>query len=139
MKLFTPLLTLLTRHHTPRCPSIKLLLHNNAPRSARLSLPLVLGTTAMSSLSSGSTFHPAIEDLTRKLDGLAPRFELGRGDIQVLNTPEEFYTTLCRKILGAKERVFLSSLYIGKEETELVPTSPLPKSNLDRHNRHRPH
>jgi CDP-diacylglycerol--glycerol-3-phosphate 3-phosphatidyltransferase len=40
--------------------------------------------------------------------------------VTVLSTPEEFYSTLKEKILSAKKRVFLSSLYIGKEETELV-------------------
>ena len=38
----------------------------------------------------------------------------------VLTSPEEFYATLRTKILGAKKRVYLSSLYIGKEERELV-------------------
>jgi CDP-diacylglycerol--glycerol-3-phosphate 3-phosphatidyltransferase len=72
-------------------------------------------------MSTHSTSNPAIDDLTRKLDTLAPRFELETGEIQVLTTPEEFYATLRKKILSAKKRVFLSSLYIGKEEKELVP------------------
>jgi CDP-diacylglycerol---glycerol-3-phosphate 3-phosphatidyltransferase len=67
-----------------------------------------------------SNFHPSIDDLTKKLDSLAPRFELQNGEIEVFTTPEEFYSTLRKKILSAKKRIFLSSLYIGKEETELV-------------------
>jgi len=72
------------------------------------------------SLSSSSALHPSIDELTKKLDFLAPRFELQKGEITVLTTPEEFYSTLRTKILGAKKRVYLSSLYIGKEEKELV-------------------
>jgi CDP-diacylglycerol--glycerol-3-phosphate 3-phosphatidyltransferase len=72
------------------------------------------------SSATTTTLHPSIDDLTKKLDSLAPRFELQKGEITVLTTPEEFYTTLRTKILGAKKRVYLSSLYIGKEEKELV-------------------
>ena len=75
------------------------------------------------STSSVTTLDPSIEELTRNLDMLAPRFELQNNEIKVLTTPEEFYSTLRRKILSAKKRVFLSSLYIGKDETELVDYS----------------
>jgi phosphatidylserine/phosphatidylglycerophosphate/cardiolipin synthase-like enzyme len=91
-------------------------LHPHA-RQSKFAAPIVF---AAASMSTASNFHPSIDDLTKKLDSLAPRFELQSGDIQVLTTPEEFYSTLKRKILSSKRRVFLSSLYIGKEETELV-------------------
>lgn len=76
----------------------------------------------VASISTRNTcnLHPSIDDLTKKLDSLAPRFELQSGEIDILNAPEEFYCTLRKKILSAKKRVFLSSLYIGKEEIELV-------------------
>lgn len=77
-------------------------------------------TTSSSSKSTPNFEHPSIDDLAKKLDSLAPRFELQSGEITVLTTPEEFYSTLRKKILSAKKRIFLSSLYIGKEETELV-------------------
>lgn len=89
------------------------------PRYNRLIAPF--GIAAASTLASPNSQHPAIDELTRKLDGLAPRFELQNGGVSVLSTPEEFYSILKEKILSAKKRVFLSSLYIGKEETELVP------------------
>jgi CDP-diacylglycerol---glycerol-3-phosphate 3-phosphatidyltransferase len=76
-----------------------------------------MSTTAATTISN---FHPSIDDLTKKLDSLAPRFELQNGEIKVLTTPEEFYSTLRKKILSAKKRIFLSSLYIGKDETALV-------------------
>jgi len=86
-----------------------------------------LSAAALStSLSPSPSFHPSIDALTTKLDGLAPRFELQAGDIHVLTTPEQFYATLREKILAAETRVFLSSLYIGKEETELVPFPSYP-------------
>jgi CDP-diacylglycerol--glycerol-3-phosphate 3-phosphatidyltransferase len=84
---------------------------------------------AFSTASPSATqqpFHPAIDALTAKLDVLAPRFELEAGDVEVLITPEQFYATLRHKILAAKHRVFLSSLYIGKEESELVPPTKNP-------------
>lgn len=42
------------------------------------------------------------------------------GDVRIIKTPAEFYATLKEKIGGARERVFLATLYIGKEEDELV-------------------
>ena len=84
--------------------------------------PIAYVASSMSTTSSlpATNFHPSIENLTRKLDSLAPRFELQSGEIEVLATPEEFYATLRKKILSSKKRVFLSSLYIGKEECDLV-------------------
>ena len=122
MKLSAPLWTaFINRRH--QTPLLFLKTVNKCTRHARLSLlPLAFATSSMSMSSSATTttLHPSIEDLTKKLDSLAPRFELQKGEITVLTTPEEFYTTLRTKILGAKKRVYLSSLYIGKEETELV-------------------
>lgn len=89
-------------------------------RNNRFIAPIGIAAVSAASTLASSTSHPAIDDLARKLDSLAPRFELQNGDVTVLSTPEEFYSTLKTKILSAKKRVFLSSLYIGNEETELV-------------------
>ncbi|KAF5095426.1 hypothetical protein D0Z03_001842 [Geotrichum reessii] len=51
-----------------------------------------------------------------------PKFEMPAGSINVLSTPAEFYETLKAKILAAKNRVFLATLYIGKSENELIET-----------------
>jgi len=80
-------------------------------------------STSSSTAAGLPSLHPSIDDLTKKLDSLAPRFELQVGEITILTTPEEFYATLRKKILGAKKRVYLSSLYVGKEEKELVSFS----------------
>ncbi|MCJ1303962.1 CDP-diacylglycerol--glycerol-3-phosphate 3-phosphatidyltransferase [Hypocenomyce scalaris] len=60
--------------------------------------------------------------VTAELDRIAPRFEIRAEQIQVLEGPSEFYETLKSKIRGAKRRVYLSTLYIGKTEHELVST-----------------
>ena len=117
MRLSTPILiSFLTRRHNHK--SIPFL--RNIPsyyRNGKLATPVIFAGASMSTLSN---VNPAIDDLTKKLDDLAPRFELQNGQVVVLTTPEEFYSTLKHKILNAKKRVFLSSLYIGKEEKDLV-------------------
>lgn len=65
-------------------------------------------------------FHPRLRTIFQQLDSLAPRFVLKSGDIQILTLPHVFYSTLKEKILGARSRVYLSSLYIGKTQHELV-------------------
>ncbi|KAK5994054.1 CDP-diacylglycerol--glycerol-3-phosphate 3-phosphatidyltransferase [Cladobotryum mycophilum] len=47
-----------------------------------------------------------------ELDRMAPSFD----------TPAEFYETLKDRIRNAKKRIFLSTLYIGKSEKELIET-----------------
>ncbi|KAF2219716.1 hypothetical protein BDZ85DRAFT_276148 [Elsinoe ampelina] len=64
----------------------------------------------------------ALKTLNSDFDKLAPRFDVSASQICILETPSEFYSTLKAKILSAKRSVFLSTLYIGKEETEFVNT-----------------
>jgi len=59
---------------------------------------------------------------TSELDRIAPKFEIQGSQIQILRTPSEFFETLKAKILGAEHRIFLSTLYIGKTEHELIST-----------------
>lgn len=49
-----------------------------------------------------------------------PKFKARGSDVQVLTRPDQFYNFLLDGIRNAKKRIFLASLYIGKEETELV-------------------
>lgn len=42
--------------------------------------------------------------------------------MQIIQTPAEFYETLKDRIKNAKRRIFLSTLYIGKTERELLDT-----------------
>ncbi|OAA57178.1 CDP-diacylglycerol-glycerol-3-phosphate 3-phosphatidyltransferase [Cordyceps fumosorosea ARSEF 2679] len=55
-----------------------------------------------------------------ELDKLAPSIDLRGDQIQILKTPSEFYETLKERIRNAKSRIFLSTLYIGKSERELI-------------------
>ncbi|ATY58628.1 CDP-diacylglycerol-glycerol-3-phosphate 3-phosphatidyltransferase [Cordyceps militaris] len=57
-----------------------------------------------------------------ELDKLAPSIDLRGDQIQILQTPTEFYETLKERIRNAKSRIFLSTLYIGKSERELIET-----------------
>lgn len=45
-----------------------------------------------------------------------------RDKIKLLFQPNDFYQSLLQNILAAKERVFLTSLYLGKHENEMIQT-----------------
>ncbi|ORY79994.1 hypothetical protein BCR37DRAFT_403199 [Protomyces lactucae-debilis] len=66
------------------------------------------------------SYDPSYRHLCIKLDKLAPRFMLPSQAIKVLYTPAEFYETLKSKIRKARRHVFLSTLYIGPSEHELI-------------------
>lgn len=66
------------------------------------------------------TFSPLLRGTIQQLDAIAPRFELEKGEVEILTHPADFYATLLEKIRNSKERIFLSSLYIGKGQHELV-------------------
>lgn len=67
-----------------------------------------------------STFHPRLSAIFLLLDALAPRFMTKGSNIEIIQDPKEFYATLKMKISTAKKRIFLSSLYLGKTQDELV-------------------
>jgi len=121
MRLFTPIWTaFFNRRHLLPFSFFKSINHRIYLRHGTIAPIAYVASTSTNTPFTASDFHPSIDDLTKKLDSLAPRFELQNGEIKVLTTPEEFYSTLRKKILSAKKRIFLSSLYIGKQETELV-------------------
>ncbi|KAF2024874.1 CDP-diacylglycerol-glycerol-3-phosphate 3-phosphatidyltransferase [Setomelanomma holmii] len=60
--------------------------------------------------------------ITSDLDKIAPRFEIQPDQITIIKTPAEFYQTLKDKISRAQHRIYLSTLYIGKTEHELIST-----------------
>ncbi|KAK2460265.1 hypothetical protein APHAL10511_007654 [Amanita phalloides] len=64
--------------------------------------------------------HPSIHDFTKEVVKTQPKFLLSPNAVQVLSEPEQFYRTLLHMIRRAKQRVFLSSLYIGSSEFELL-------------------
>ncbi|KAL8409928.1 hypothetical protein RB594_008133 [Gaeumannomyces avenae] len=57
-----------------------------------------------------------------ELDRLAPSFKIHGSRIRIIQTPTDFYETLKDKIRHAERRIFLSTLYIGKSEKDLIAT-----------------
>ncbi|KAI3317780.1 hypothetical protein HD806DRAFT_526758 [Xylariaceae sp. AK1471] len=102
------------------CRSIRPIVPRQAPQYARqcrrrYSMPA-------SSVSAGSSTSSAgmLAPFTNELDRLAPSFKINGSQIQIIKSPTDFYETLKAKIRSAKKRIFLSTLYIGKSETELA-------------------
>ena len=77
-----------------------------------------LNTRRMS--SPVASLPTPVTRLRRELDGLAPRIDIEASQIQVIHSPGDFYATLKTKIASARKRIFLSTLYIGRSEHELV-------------------
>lgn len=73
-------------------------------------------------LRSYKMFPVQARPTLQQLDAIAPRFDLNGDQIEILTDPKVFYSTLKAKISQAKHRVFLSSLYIGKSQTDLMET-----------------
>ncbi|KAL9000020.1 MAG: hypothetical protein Q9169_001265 [Polycauliona sp. 2 TL-2023] len=93
----------------------------------RASIPLRLQrrlsfTSAPPSSFQGAPIPSQWGGLKTQLDQIAPRFDVNPDEIRVLWGPEEFYETLKLKIQKAERRIYLSTLYIGKTEHELVST-----------------
>ena len=76
-------------------------------------------TTPVANLPSSS--HAAVlGGITTELDRIAPRIDLRADQIEILEGPSDFYDTLKYMIKRANKRIYLSTLYIGKSEHELV-------------------
>lgn len=70
--------------------------------------------------SHAASFHPRLSSIFQLLDALAPRFMIKGSNIEIIYGPKEFYSTLKLKIASAKHHIFLSSLYLGKSQDELI-------------------
>lgn len=84
--------------------------------------PRAQSTIAPPGSSPTPTNAAALAALTSDLDHLAPRIDINADQIEILDGPKEFYETLKTKIRNAKRRIYLSTLYIGKTEHELIST-----------------
>ncbi|KAG7089268.1 hypothetical protein E1B28_010966 [Marasmius oreades] len=62
------------------------------------------------------TFTQLYHELCRS----QPLFTVSPRDVKILKRPDEFYSQLLTMIRGAERRIFLSSLYIGSSESELI-------------------
>ncbi|KAI0467980.1 hypothetical protein F4859DRAFT_221415 [Xylaria cf. heliscus] len=106
------------------CRTIRPIVPRHAPQYARqcrrrYSIPSS-ATSAGSSSSSAGMSAGMLAPFTNELDRLAPSFKINGSQIQIIKSPTDFYETLKAKIRHAKKRIFLSTLYIGKSEKELI-------------------
>lgn len=77
-------------------------------------------SSTMSLKTHSNVELPFLGALTTELDKLAPRIDVRADQIDVLESPTQFYECLKQKIGKAKRRIYLSTLYIGKTESELI-------------------
>ncbi|KAL1917877.1 uncharacterized protein VTP21DRAFT_3711 [Calcarisporiella thermophila] len=86
-------------------------------RFLRCLLPLRRSYTNTS--DTATVKSPELNPFTELYD-LAPVIPLNGHAVIPIYTPDEFYNTLKSSILQAKDRIFLSALYIGSAELDLV-------------------
>ena len=79
-------------------------------------------TTSAVAVPQPLTQASPLAALTSDLDRLSPRIDINADQIEILHGPTEFYQSLKSKIRRAKSRIYLSTLYIGKTENELIST-----------------
>jgi CDP-diacylglycerol---glycerol-3-phosphate 3-phosphatidyltransferase len=128
---------MLIRSFATRCrPRARLATHSSTFRLTPQGAPRHIRSYASPSSPPAAAPGPAtstagiLAPFTSELDKIAPRFDIDGSQITVLRTPTEFYDTLKSKIAGAERRIFLSTLYIGKTETELVRIHCVEESQL---------
>ncbi|KAK3377532.1 hypothetical protein B0H63DRAFT_220299 [Podospora didyma] len=102
-----------------RAPVSRPCIRVSRPQCRRFSMPASGSPTAASSPTSSAGM---LAPFTNELDRIAPSFRINGSQVTVLQTPAEFYETLKAKIRNAERRIFLSTLYIGKSEKELITT-----------------
>ncbi|POV96848.1 hypothetical protein PSHT_14897 [Puccinia striiformis] len=61
-----------------------------------------------------------IDGLVNHLSSNLPYFRSPQDSIKVLNEPAQFYHEILNLINKAKKRIFIASLYVGKEEINLI-------------------
>ncbi|ERF68183.1 hypothetical protein EPUS_05264 [Endocarpon pusillum Z07020] len=105
-----------------RSGGIQLLRHGTRrPIRSRSCVRTFSSPSATSVNTAASPAHP-LASVTTQLDRVSPRFEIDPSAVTILNSPAAFYKTLKDKIHGARRRIYLSTLYIGKTEHELITT-----------------
>lgn len=102
--------------------SQRFLLHTRCQQSWRLHRSRSYSSSTPHPPAQNSSNPSVLAGIEAELDRIAPRIDVHAYQIEVLDSPAQFYETLKRKILAAKRRIYLSTLYIGKSEHELVAT-----------------
>ncbi|KAG6015327.1 hypothetical protein E4U43_005427 [Claviceps pusilla] len=88
-------------------------------RVHRRSFGTAPGSTAASTQANGLSAG-SLAPLVGELDRMAPSFDIRGEDVCIMRSPADFYETLKDRIRTAKRRIFLSTLYIGKSEQDLI-------------------
>ncbi|KAL9647417.1 hypothetical protein ABK040_006780 [Willaertia magna] len=60
-----------------------------------------------------------VKEIFNKLNNYSPCFPIHSENVSILKTPTEFYNSLIKNIKQSKNRIILSSLYLGIGENEL--------------------
>ncbi|KAA1469243.1 CDP-diacylglycerol-glycerol-3-phosphate 3-phosphatidyltransferase [Dentipellis sp. KUC8613] len=81
-----------------------------------------LSLHASSNGAWSTALHPCIRDFASSLAQTQPCFSVSSNKIRVLYEPHDFYSNLLDMIRRARRRIFISSLYIGSSEKELIET-----------------
>ncbi|KAI0805681.1 hypothetical protein GGR55DRAFT_269453 [Xylaria sp. FL0064] len=102
------------------CRSIRPIAPRQASQYARQCRRRYSMPSSSAPVGSPTSSAGMLAPFTNELDRLAPSFRINGSQIQIIKSPTDFYETLKAKILGAKKRIFLSTLYIGKSEKELI-------------------
>ncbi|EIW60226.1 CDP-diacylglycerol--glycerol-3-phosphate 3-phosphatidyltransferase [Trametes versicolor FP-101664 SS1] len=69
---------------------------------------------------STASFDPSIRQFLVKLAEHQPCFSMSSANVAIMHEPRLFYQTLLSMIRKARHRLFISSLYIGSEDVELI-------------------
>ncbi|OMH81216.1 putative CDP-diacylglycerol-glycerol-3-phosphate 3-phosphatidyltransferase [Zancudomyces culisetae] len=81
--------------------------------------------SAKKSIESTRSIHNIADDPYKAIEDAIkdkPRFMVDSDKIKIIYEPSDFYSKLKQAISEAKERVYLSTLYIGSSEKELIET-----------------
>ncbi|KAG5926214.1 hypothetical protein E4U53_003121 [Claviceps sorghi] len=90
-------------------------------RVSRRSFGTAPGSAAPTTQANGLG-AASLAPLVNELDCMAPSFDLRGEDVCIIRSPADFYDTLKDRIRIAKRRIFLSTLYIGRSERDLIAT-----------------
>ncbi|CAI7166401.1 CRE_collapsed_G0005460.mRNA.1.CDS.1 [Saccharomyces cerevisiae] len=99
------------------------LLQLTRPHYRLLSLPLQkpFNIKRQMSFTGPSPFNSYLNTITKSLQqNLQTCFHFQANEIDIIESPSQFYDLLKSKILSSQNRIFIASLYLGKSETELV-------------------
>ncbi|CAK7221819.1 CDP-diacylglycerol--glycerol-3-phosphate 3-phosphatidyltransferase [Sporothrix eucalyptigena] len=93
---------------------------STAAAEAPLRPSMVASAITTTAAGGAATAALLLAPMVSELDRMAPRVDIHGSQVRVLETPTEFYETLKNMIRRAKRRIFLSTLYIGTKERDLV-------------------